>query len=182
VAEVKLPPSAKPSKACDWNCTRPALQHGIVTEEGGKRVLITTDSYILARHPVADDTPLGLIHPKALKRIEKRLPHDAADGSVTVKAEAEEVTWRPFANGKVPFSNKPAPQFEPDGEVITIALNPRLLRRLAQALGEVGRGVQLEIPVKDGTCEQAIRVTTYDDNGAEGLIMPIKVKETDRAA
>lgn len=164
-----LPSKCKPTKVlAKPNQLRPPLMDGHVIEENGKRFLIASNMYVLARIPV--DVPVGRISGEALARLEK----NGAVATVTDDTvEFPNVTYkRPVADPNGPYANG-FPDL-PDGERIEFALNARLLLNLAQALGS--DAVKLSVIVEDGKAKlTAIGVTPAPDHsGARGLIMPIR--------
>lgn len=176
---ISLPGLARPSKACGDDYSRPALSQGWVVEQDkdSQRFLVTTDSYIMCRTPVPDDTPLGPISGDAIRHIEDGGQHRVKDGKVVRREEGVKTTWKPRYTA--------APSLDGavfDGEaaemVVIIGLNAQFLIRLAEAIGAHAGELKIEIPVTDGTTHKPIRVTALNPSiKAEGLIMPMVVRD-----
>lgn len=174
---LRLPKGAKPSKALSRSKLRPVLTRAYVAQPNGRRELIASNSFILARLPVADDVPLGPISPEALKRIEKGEKHTITDSGVVrfegadgtpIEYHAPEQTEMPFARALDAFA--------PDGhQVVSVGLNADLLKALSDSIGGSG-SVRLDIRVhEDGMAiGGAVRVTPLGGD-AQGLLMPIRL-------
>lgn len=172
---LRLPKRAKPSKALGKSLMRPKLTRAHVSDVYGQRELIVTDSYVIGRIPVADDVPLGPIAAEALKRIEKGDKHEFTDdGAVQFHdIDGTPITYSAPEQEDI-FAKEPI-EFAPGSKgVLRLALNPELLKNLAEALGAAS-GVRLEIPFDyDGVAApRGIRVTVQN-SAAEGLLMPIR--------
>lgn len=175
---IKLPKRAKPSKALSKSALRPDLTRAYVAKVNGHRELVASDSYILARVPVPDDTPLGSVTADALKRIERGEAHE-----VTVKGavrfttpDGTPVEYHAPEQTKLPFPDV-VESWDPSGfQVVTIGLNPALLKNLADAIG-AGNAVRLEVLVHDDGKAKAgaMRVSSSTDGAGEGLIMPLRL-------
>lgn len=181
-----LPHRARPSKATSRDETRPALHNGYVVDHDGGRVLLTTDSVIAAVHPVAPDTPATPVSVEALRRIERGDAHESADdGTLTfTPGPGETVTFSPPAKQAFPAVDTfDRIDFRPGegDQVVSIALDPWLLVRLAKALGGFKgdlTGVRLDVKVEGGTTRSVIRVARLvgkpDAEGEPfGLLMPV---------
>jgi hypothetical protein len=180
VSKIDLPRLAKPSKALGSDRTRKALGRAYVVEPNGHRELIASDSYIMARIPVADDVPLGNLSGEALKRIEKGERHEVHDDGIEFLTKDGVAVKYPADRGFSMFE-KNVPEFDATDRTIAIGINPKLLASLAEALGAAaGQGVRLEIPLdKHGNQElRAMRVTAIlgkESPKPSGLIMPIRL-------
>jgi hypothetical protein len=172
---VKLPRRAKPSKALSRSTLRPKLTRAHVSEVYGQRELIITDSYVIGRIPVGEDVPLGPIAAEALKRIEKGDKHEFTDdGAIQFHdIDGTPITYSAPEQEDI-FKNDPISFEEGRARTLKVALNPELLKALADALG-ASNGVRLEIPVDgdDRAAPRGIRVTVMN-SAAEGLLMPIR--------
>jgi hypothetical protein len=179
MTQIKLPKGAKPSKAAGGDYRCPKLMRAYIAEPNGHRELIATDAYILASLPVGDDVPLGAIPAEALKRIEKGEKHEVTEDGVNfTMRDGTTVVYPSNDDNQLPF--KQPPTFSSTGcEVIEIALNPKFLAALAEALGAGSGGVKIEIPVRDGQqSPNAMRVTTLkaqSDPKPHGLLVPIRL-------
>jgi hypothetical protein len=177
--KIDLPRRAKPSKALGSDPSRKALGRAYVVEPNGHRELIVSDSYIMARIPLADDVPLGNLSGEALKRIEKGERHEVHDDGVEFLTKDGTTVKYPADTGFSMFE-KNVPEFDAIGRTVAIGINPKLLASLAEALGAAGQGVRLEIPLdKHGNQKlRAMRVTPIlgkEDPKPSGLIMPIRL-------
>jgi hypothetical protein len=126
---------------------------------------------------VGDDVPLGPLPAEALKRIEKGEKHDVTDEGVKVTSkDGTEVVYPANGDRELPFSK--TPEFSAENGVLEIALNPKLLAALAEALGAGNSGVRIEIPLRDRKqALRALRVTPLNaqvDPKPTGLLMPMR--------
>lgn len=178
--------NCRPSKAVSDDPRRPALRHPHVIERGGHKYLLATDSYIAAFLPLREDAPVGAIHVDALRRIDSgERGHWIEDDGTVVFGDDRTGQTRYARPVDSAFRNgAPTITFDPGtDQVVSIAINPWLLWRLAKALGATKRGslggVRLDVAVKDGTTAKAMKVqplrSRMDQDDSEwGLIMPIK--------
>jgi hypothetical protein len=152
---------------------RYAMRHTLLAKRGDEHVLVATDGRILAvvGVEVEEGDAIGLIPVEAVKGAAKGgqsfMPAQIhANGSAvyTDKAGAQVTMARP--EGEFPRweSIMPAPQ----ADDIVIALNPDLLKALADAIGADGC-VQLRIRAVGGKC---MPIAVKGGKG-EGAIMPI---------
>jgi hypothetical protein len=178
--KIDLPRRAKPSKALGSDPSRKALGRAYVVEPNGHRELIVSDSYIMARIPLADGVPLGNVPGEALKRIEKGERHEVHDDGIEFLAKDGTTVRYPADRGFSMFETN-VPEFDTSGpRTVEIGINPKLLASLAEALGATDHGVKLEIPLdKNGKQRpRAMRVTSLvgtEDPKPSGLIMPIRL-------
>lgn len=165
----------KLEKAASKDDERPAYNR--VFLDADNSVIIASTGVVMAVVPVdlaLDDTsgsvPLDALA-IARKRQTKENPAElSANGNVAVSVRDGQVF---FDRGEeaMPKWMKLLPK-KRQKPLLTVALNPKHLADLAEALGSAGRGVQLDMygPGKP------IRVTPLNDvAGATGVVMPIKV-------
>ena len=175
---ISLPGRAKPSKVASTDRTRPILQHAHVYQRNGHREIALTDSYCLVSLPVDDAVPVGPVNIEALKRIEVGEPHTVTSKGVEiVSKKTRQTVVYPTPDLGEPLDFKAILEREAkDGEtVVTIGLNPTLLKGIADALGVGNNGVTIEVRVKDGTTLRSMSVRPINGRGkGEGVLMPMR--------
>lgn len=167
----------KLEKAVSKNERRPALNSAYLDVENS--VLIATDSNVLAVIPVelALDDTTGLVPVEALTLARKDQTKDehaeiVANGRVSVRvrgerAEFDRADTDGFPDWKQFFKRGKKP-------LVTLALNPKLLAHLAEAVGAGSGAVKLDIYGPD----LPIRVSALgDESGAKGIVMPVLLKD-----
>lgn len=179
---ISLPGRAKLSKVASIDRTRPVLQHAHVYQHNGHRAIAATNSYCLVSLPVDDAVPLGPVNIEALKRIEAGETHSVNETGVEVIGgkTRQSVVYPMPKIGEAP-DFKELLGYEPaeDETVVTIGLNPAMLKAIADALGAsvgVGGGITIEIRVKDNTTLRPMRVRPLGARKGEGLLMPLRVE------
>ena len=183
---------AKPTRAASTDRTRPQLCSVYVRElEDGALELIATDSYLLAHVPLPPGHGLtpGPISVKALAQLERGREYTASaeDGAITIQDEDTRITYGRPDGPTVPTFVRDLPTFKARPKthtIVEVGLNPKLLQRLADAIGS-SEGVRLRIPVPNGGHDargalDTIQVTHTrtgepGPGDAHGLLMPIRL-------
>lgn len=179
-----LPRGARPWKAASKDETRPILRHGWLREREDGWWLLTTDSSIACAVKVQTTGELveGQVPRAVLKLMHKggsaavqlpdrawRVPYDGADW--TLRLRDAPAKYPDFAN--LGMWDDPV-----DGSTDTIGLDPRLSRRLQEAMGSHETGVCLRFtagPKKDPRLS-VIRVhPTCPPGDRRGLQMPVRL-------
>lgn len=167
----------KLEKAASRNDRRPVLNSAYL--DTANSVLVATDSLGMAVVPVElafDDTD-GLIPVEALTLARKDQTKDdlaeiAVNGRVSVRVRGERAEFdRADGDGFPDWK-----QFFKRGQkpVLTLALSPKLLTQVADAVGANGGAVKLDIFGP----EKPIRVTALrSETGAKGIVMPVLLKD-----
>ena len=155
--------------------TRPDLGSGYIEENGSEMSrLVATDGHKLACVPfIADDidrgNPAGLRIPiDAIKAMRKNGGYGVAEKE---KLSVNGVRYPMASEAETTFPDYK--QVIPDPEKCdhhTVTLNPKFLLDLADAIGG-RRGVTLHLPENP---LEPIRITTSDEPGALGVLMPMR--------
>lgn len=168
---ITVPGRAKPAKALG---NGPTLQAGhVVEDEDGKPFLQVTDGFKAALFEVPDDTPLGPVHGGAVRELGRKRALRLTEGSAAALDGEESELGITFAAPHV--SSPGLVKSRPADSPVTVSLNARYLRELADALGCTQ--VTLTLDVTDGTTLRALVVEpTHGDGSAKGLLMPVRLR------
>lgn len=171
----------KIEKATDKDERRPVLQQTWLDVDRG--MLVATDGYMVAAVPVelAIDDASGAVPVEAIQiarndQGKRPSAEISANGTVSVAAHGNRVEFERFS----PEKGFPDWQKIVDAQgkpVFSIALNPTLLKQLAEAIGGANGGVRLDVYAGE---RQPIRVTPLGvarELGARGALMPIGVAQ-----
>lgn len=180
---AQLPVKAKPSKAVSKDHHAPVLQNGYLRKTRQGFVLHVTDSKIAARIPVnvrkakgdRRRPPLkeGPVPVEALRAIER------AEGSVFTArngtVDVGNVAYKRVDNGRFPTMDDLFPARRPKKPLV-LALNTRMLRSLAEALGDDVVKIELDLAhAKAGRYDaKPYHVKPLHGEG-DGLLMPVRI-------
>lgn len=171
--DVSLPNGSKPSKVVSKDGVRPILTYAYV-EKGN---LWATDSYCLVRLPVKLKD--GLIPRTVLEAAEKQHARFTDQGPEAVRVTLKDgtvVEGVAKSPGEPPEFKKLLSDAKPKGEVVSFAINAKLLANVAAGLGTDNVRITLPKDELDGNrYAKPIHVEPMQGSkGGEGLLMPIR--------
>lgn len=174
--------------AAEQNPWRPILSTVHIAIEKDQIVLTATDSCMIVRRFLTPEIPAGwadrtfLLNAAELERALVVMLRDKTEQSVTLTEVEGSIrlgwsygTWRlPQVEGKFPDCDGFVTGFE-SGSLDQVALNPRLIERMARALGvwpfKHSEGFCFEF----SSDAKPVRVTDYRRTGQDfGLLMPVR--------
>lgn len=177
-----IPPGSELHKGTwgDSDKPRPALEGALLRQAEDKHwELVVSDSYVCAivRLELVDDkTPepvAGFVHKAALKAIAQEGAFRATESRIEAFRQGDENERRLFRRESVAKFPKVDPLWSKDGTpIVTLGLNARLLKNLADSLGSDELRLTIMGPLK------AIEVVPNMASNGRGLIMPARIPNT----
>jgi hypothetical protein len=176
---IALPGGCKPSMACSTDETRPRITHGYLRRRDDELWLYATDSFIAVGLKVEGNATEGWVPRPALEALERGAMCEQITPTAWRVREQHAVVTYDIGEAVVP-NDKGRAMFPPmdsflhderePSEVSTVAFDPALTVRLAEALG-ARRGVSFHFG-----SGQPVRVSANGRSVAEriGVQMPVR--------
>lgn len=177
---AEIGPRTRPSQAICLDDRRPNLAYAFIRHRENELLLCATDAYILAEIPILLDLPKErwneiapevALAPEACRALDLGSRFRITDGLLEI--EGSDALYRVRTDIQGPNFESLWPKDIPEEGLPSIAFDPVLLKRLADALGVHG-GSGDGIKVRFTTPLKPILVKTANGNGSRGLIMPMR--------